>query len=162
MSGTRLEGLRCSFCNKDQEAVKKLISNPPEHKVRAYICDECINTCNDILRESLDPKSSLLFGMEVARLKRMEEMDLITAPTIRKVVGADGCTLVPFLEQLKQLFDMANVRLSHVERTEIGQQIQRLEQEVRTEGKSLEAKKTELEALREKLSRLSETKKSSQ
>lgn len=161
MRDAHLEGLRCSFCNKDQGDVKKLISNPSQHRVRAYICDECIDICDDILRKSLDPKSSLLFGIEVARLKRMEEMDLITTPVIRKVVEAGGCTFVAFLEQLKQLLDIASMRLSHVERTEIGQQIQKLEQEVQVEGKTLEAKKTELEVLRERLSRLPETTKSS-
>lgn len=159
--GNHLEGLRCSFCGKDQDVVKKLISNPTEHKTRSYICDECIDVCNGILQESHDPKSPLLFGMEADRLKRMEEMDLITVATIRKVVETDGCKLVAFLEQLKQLFGMADIRLSHVERTEIGQQIEKLEQEVRAEGKILEAKKTGLGILKEKFNRLSETGKTS-
>src|SRR5712671_6849499 len=38
--------LRCSFCGKSQEDVQKLIAGPT-----AYICDECIDLCNDILRE---------------------------------------------------------------------------------------------------------------
>ena len=42
--------LRCSFCQKTQEAVGKLISSPGEHP-RAYICDECIGVCNSILEE---------------------------------------------------------------------------------------------------------------
>lgn len=151
--------LRCSFCNKNQHSVKRLISNPTEHVARAYICDECIGTCNSILQESSDPESPLLFGMETGRLNRMEKMDMITVATIRKVVEADGCALVGFLEQLKRLLEIANTRLAHVERTEIGQQIQKLEQEVRTERKTLEAKKTELEELKEKFAHLSEAEK---
>jgi ATP-dependent Clp protease ATP-binding subunit ClpX len=38
--------LQCSFCGKAPEAVKRLIAGP-----RAYICDECIALCNEILRE---------------------------------------------------------------------------------------------------------------
>ena len=38
--------LRCSFCGKSQEAVKRLIAGPT-----AYICDECIDLCNDIILE---------------------------------------------------------------------------------------------------------------
>ncbi|MEA3386386.1 MAG: ClpX C4-type zinc finger protein, partial [Thermodesulfobacteriota bacterium] len=42
-------GLHCSFCGKGQEAVKKLIAGPS-----VYICDECIELCNDILSEEYD------------------------------------------------------------------------------------------------------------
>src|SRR5436305_2496941 len=44
------ETLRCSFCQKAQDAVGKLISSPGEHP-RAYICDECVAVCNTILEE---------------------------------------------------------------------------------------------------------------
>src|SRR5438093_1047993 len=44
------EILRCSFCQKAQDAVGKLISSPGEHP-RAYICDECVAVCNQILEE---------------------------------------------------------------------------------------------------------------
>jgi ATP-dependent Clp protease ATP-binding subunit ClpX len=44
------EVLRCSFCQKTQEAVGKLISSPGDHP-RAYICDECVALCNTILEE---------------------------------------------------------------------------------------------------------------
>jgi ATP-dependent Clp protease ATP-binding subunit ClpX len=44
------ELLHCSFCQKPQEAVAKLISSPGDHS-RAYICDECVAVCNSILEE---------------------------------------------------------------------------------------------------------------
>jgi len=44
------ETLRCSFCQKTQDAVGKLISSPGDHP-RAYICDECVAVCNSILEE---------------------------------------------------------------------------------------------------------------
>ena len=36
----------CSFCNKGQEEVKKMIAGP-----EAYICNECVELCNEILSE---------------------------------------------------------------------------------------------------------------
>ena len=44
------ETLRCSFCQKSQDAVAKLISSPSDYP-RAYICDECIAVCNSILED---------------------------------------------------------------------------------------------------------------
>jgi ATP-dependent Clp protease ATP-binding subunit ClpX len=44
------EGLRCSFCHKTQEQVEKLISSPSDYP-RAYICDECVRVCDQILEE---------------------------------------------------------------------------------------------------------------
>ena len=41
--------LRCSFCNKSQRDVKKLIAGPT-----VYICDECIGLCNDIIAEEIE------------------------------------------------------------------------------------------------------------
>ena len=44
--------VRCSFCNKTQEQVRKLIAGPNG----AYICDECIAICADIIEEEIDEK----------------------------------------------------------------------------------------------------------
>jgi len=41
--------LSCSFCGKSQEQVRKLIAGP-----RVYICDECIELCNEIIAEELE------------------------------------------------------------------------------------------------------------
>lgn len=38
--------IRCSFCGKSQEIVKRIVAGP-----NAYICDECINICNNILED---------------------------------------------------------------------------------------------------------------
>jgi ATP-dependent Clp protease ATP-binding subunit ClpX len=46
--GLRNTSLVCSFCEKGQEKVRKLIAGPG-----VYICDECIDLCNDILTEEL-------------------------------------------------------------------------------------------------------------
>ena len=44
--------LVCSFCNRSQEEVRKLIAGPS-----VYICDECIDLCNDIIAEEVDTES---------------------------------------------------------------------------------------------------------
>jgi ATP-dependent Clp protease ATP-binding subunit ClpX len=44
--------LYCSFCGKSQHEVRKLIAGPS-----VYICDECVELCNDIIREELDENS---------------------------------------------------------------------------------------------------------
>jgi hypothetical protein len=48
--------LRCSFCHKSQDVVKKLISSPSDYP-RAYICDECIAVCHSILEDDAPPGS---------------------------------------------------------------------------------------------------------
>lgn len=40
--------LYCSFCGKNQHEVRKLIAGPS-----VYICDECVDLCNDIISEEL-------------------------------------------------------------------------------------------------------------
>ena len=48
--------VKCSFCGKTQKQVKKLIAGPG-----VYICDECIELCNDIIEEDLAEASELKF-----------------------------------------------------------------------------------------------------
>ncbi len=48
--------LKCSFCGKSQKQVKKLIAGPG-----VYICDECIDLCNEIIEEELTESSDVSF-----------------------------------------------------------------------------------------------------
>jgi ATP-dependent Clp protease ATP-binding subunit ClpX len=50
------ELLKCSFCGKSQKQVKKLIAGPG-----VYICDECIDLCNEIIEEELSETSEVRF-----------------------------------------------------------------------------------------------------
>ena len=55
MESSDNQKLTCSFCGKNQEDVKKLIAGPS-----VYICDECVDLCNDIIEEEIkadDPDS---------------------------------------------------------------------------------------------------------
>src|SRR5881409_3747939 len=61
------EVLRCSFCNKDQNDVRKLIAGPT-----VFICDECVEVCNDIIAddnrfENRGTRSSLPTPQEVKK-----------------------------------------------------------------------------------------------
>ena len=49
MAENKDKSLFCSFCGKNQQEVKKLIAGPS-----VFICDECVDLCNDIIREELD------------------------------------------------------------------------------------------------------------
>ena len=51
------ELLKCSFCGKSQKQVKKLIAGPG-----VYICDECIDLCNEIIEEELAESSEVSLG----------------------------------------------------------------------------------------------------
>ncbi|HEX5046986.1 MAG TPA: ClpX C4-type zinc finger protein, partial [Gammaproteobacteria bacterium] len=44
--------LYCSFCGTSQHEVRKLIAGPS-----VFICDECVELCNDIIREELDERA---------------------------------------------------------------------------------------------------------
>jgi ATP-dependent Clp protease ATP-binding subunit ClpX len=49
--------LKCSFCGKSQKQVKKLIAGPG-----VYICDECIELCNEIIEEELGEQTQAVLG----------------------------------------------------------------------------------------------------
>lgn len=58
MSGKRSDDkIRCSFCNKSQDQVRKMVAGPSG----IYICDECVEICNDIVTEELED-----YGYEAA------------------------------------------------------------------------------------------------
>jgi ATP-dependent Clp protease ATP-binding subunit ClpX len=60
------EQLLCSFCGKSQRQVKKLIAGPG-----VYICDECIDLCNEIIDEELAPPGG---GVELENLPKPREI----------------------------------------------------------------------------------------
>jgi ATP-dependent Clp protease ATP-binding subunit ClpX len=53
MADKKERSLKCSFCGKSQEAVRKLIAGPS-----VYICDECVQLCNEIILEEWDEQTS--------------------------------------------------------------------------------------------------------
>lgn len=68
MSGKKMggDGIRCSFCGKSQKQARKLIAGP----AGIYICDECVDICEDILDEELgDEKSGRRVNGDINLLK---------------------------------------------------------------------------------------------
>jgi ATP-dependent Clp protease ATP-binding subunit ClpX len=58
--------VRCSFCGKSEDQVRKMIAGPNG----AFICDECIAICSEIVDEELAP--SPMAGTEINLLKPVE------------------------------------------------------------------------------------------
>lgn len=70
--------LKCSFCGKLQDQVKKLVAGPG-----VYICDECIELCNEIIEEELSED----LGMEMGDLPKPKEIKDILD---QYVIGQDS------------------------------------------------------------------------
>ena len=70
MSGKAPIKIKCSFCGKAQDAVRKLIAGPDG----IYICDECISLCSEIIEEELyeEDMSMASDGMDINLLKPKE------------------------------------------------------------------------------------------
>ena len=62
-------GLHCSFCGKGQREVKKLIAGP-----NVYICDECIQLCNDIIAEEVDKEDIETTSGKVPKPKEINKI----------------------------------------------------------------------------------------
>ena len=77
------EKLRCSFCNKTQDQVKKLISGPNG----IYICDQCVSICSDILDEEFEEEDdgNPAEDMEINLLKPKEIKEFLD----EYVIGQD-------------------------------------------------------------------------
>jgi len=66
-SGDKL--LYCSFCGKSQHEVRKLIAGPS-----VFVCDECVELCNDIIREEVQEKSPSVHGSKLPTPKEINEV----------------------------------------------------------------------------------------
>jgi ATP-dependent Clp protease ATP-binding subunit ClpX len=54
--------LYCSFCGKSQHEVRKLIAGPS-----VFVCDECVELCNDIIREEIQEKAASMQGSKLPK-----------------------------------------------------------------------------------------------
>ena len=61
-TGDNAHNLSCSFCGKSQKEVKKLIAGPS-----VYICDECIELCNEIIADEFERDGQLATSAEVPK-----------------------------------------------------------------------------------------------
>lgn len=81
MSGKLNEVIRCSFCNKSQAQVRKLIAGPNG----VFICDECVETCSEIIEEEFE---------EEEKEEKMDAINLLKPEEIKAflddyVIGQD-------------------------------------------------------------------------
>lgn len=60
--------LYCSFCGKSQHEVRKLIAGPA-----VYVCDECVELCNDIIKDELQDETSSFSGGRLPKPKEIKE-----------------------------------------------------------------------------------------
>jgi ATP-dependent Clp protease ATP-binding subunit ClpX len=79
------EVLRCSFCNKDQNDVRKLIAGPT-----VFICDECVEVCNDIIADDnkFDRGTRAALPMPVEIKKFLDEYVIGQEMTKKKLAVA--------------------------------------------------------------------------
>ncbi len=61
--------LYCSFCGKSQHEVRKLIAGPS-----VFVCDECVELCNDIIREEMQEKSASVKGSKLPTPKEINQI----------------------------------------------------------------------------------------
>jgi len=81
----RSGNLVCSFCGKSQDEVRKLIAGPT-----VYICDECIDLCNDIIAEETDNEEAFSQSSAVpkpAEIKRVLDQYVIGQERAKKILS---------------------------------------------------------------------------
>lgn len=80
MSSDNNKTKRCSFCGRSEDEVKKLIAGP-----NVYICDECVEVCEGILADELEPEADDL----AEELKDVPTPKEIKAHLDEYVIGQD-------------------------------------------------------------------------
>ena len=75
--------VRCSFCQKTEDQVRKLIAGPDG---KTFICDECIGICSEIMEEELNPYDDEVLNYDINLLKPEE----IHAVLDDYVIGQDA------------------------------------------------------------------------
>lgn len=68
MSDYEQKDVRCSFCGKDSSQVKRIIAGP-----NAYICNECVDLCKEIISQETDSQSSFSGDIELSTPKEIKE-----------------------------------------------------------------------------------------
>src|SRR5712675_497957 len=103
------EQLLCSFCGKSQRQVKKLIAGPG-----VYICDECIDLCNEIIDEELvgqDPSKRTLSVAVYNHYKRVQmmmsgETDIELQKSNILLLGPTGCGKTLLAQTLARILNV--------------------------------------------------------
>ena len=97
--------LKCSFCGKNQEQVRRLIAGP-----NVYICDECVELCDEIIQEEVEE----ITEEEVINLPKPKEMMntlndyVIGQEKAKKALSVAVYIIITkeFMEKIKDLIKM--------------------------------------------------------
>ena len=101
MAKTTGNSIRCSFCGRPQEAVKKIIAGPSG----VFICDECVAVCQNIMETENFEEYDVKLKNILAEMRR----NLATGhiPGIRKEQKCSGCSMkdlcMPSIKPVKDL-----------------------------------------------------------
>ena len=99
--------LYCSFCGKSQHEVRKLIAGPS-----VFICDECVELCNDIIREEIQEKSANGMGNSLPtphEIKAILDEYVIGQETAKKILSV---AVYNHYKRLEQGIKKSDVELS--------------------------------------------------
>ncbi|MEK7841763.1 MAG: ATP-dependent Clp protease ATP-binding subunit ClpX, partial [Deltaproteobacteria bacterium] len=102
--------LTCSFCGKSQAEVKKLIAGP-----MVYICDGCVELCNDIIGEEYD-KEEVLHARELtipkpAEIRRILDEHVVGQDRAKKILSVAVHNHYKRIESREKKFNMGGVEL---------------------------------------------------
>src|SRR5574344_388731 len=82
--------LKCSFCGKSQDQVKKLIAGP-----EVYICDECVELCNEILEEEFfENKDAEIVEENEAKKSPIHKPHDIKKYLDEHIIGQDDANII--------------------------------------------------------------------
>ncbi|MBI5328690.1 MAG: ATP-dependent Clp protease ATP-binding subunit ClpX [Deltaproteobacteria bacterium] len=104
------DGLRCSFCGKNQAEVKKLIAGP-----MVYICDSCVELCNDIIAEEYE-KDEITHDREMtvpkpADIKKILDEYVVGQERAKKILSVAVHNHYKRIESKEKKFNMGGVEL---------------------------------------------------
>jgi len=103
------EHLNCSFCGKPQRQVRKLIAGPDG----VYICDECVDLCNDIVDEEIEAEAAESFL--VGELPTPREINAILDEYVVGQADAKKMLSVAVYNHYKRIRECASEDISEVE-----------------------------------------------